>query len=336
MKVGRNEPCPCGSGKKYKHCCHDAAQLQVANINSELNHILAMDPSMSLDELNVVAQHKIFDRNNKPVDDFCGLTPVLMSNWLYAPLSEKTSIDLATPDDLSGCPVMCYLSIMVNEAIEQGGSFKLTARENLPIKIVKKANDLLPGFAISKYETCLSISEFYGSNEDKFNALHYTKVLTDLAGIFYKRSGRLHLKKSVLKEIENGGVQVLFLPMLEAAIKDYNWGYLDGFADDVYLSVIVFFMLWRVNEHASLEQLTKEVEIAFPDIIKQVEDSDYRSEEERLAFIIEYRFIKRFLEFWGFAMMNPRQSENGIKLPRQLERLPLFDQTFCFDKSLAL
>ena len=21
MKPGRNEPCPCGSGKKYKHCC---------------------------------------------------------------------------------------------------------------------------------------------------------------------------------------------------------------------------------------------------------------------------------------------------------------------------
>lgn len=21
MKPGRNDPCPCGSGKKYKHCC---------------------------------------------------------------------------------------------------------------------------------------------------------------------------------------------------------------------------------------------------------------------------------------------------------------------------
>jgi len=21
MKTGRNEPCPCGSGKKYKNCC---------------------------------------------------------------------------------------------------------------------------------------------------------------------------------------------------------------------------------------------------------------------------------------------------------------------------
>ncbi|MDR2482352.1 MAG: SEC-C domain-containing protein, partial [Treponema sp.] len=20
-KTGRNDPCPCGSGKKYKHCC---------------------------------------------------------------------------------------------------------------------------------------------------------------------------------------------------------------------------------------------------------------------------------------------------------------------------
>ncbi len=24
-KVGRNEPCPCGSGKKYKKCCGKAA-----------------------------------------------------------------------------------------------------------------------------------------------------------------------------------------------------------------------------------------------------------------------------------------------------------------------
>lgn len=26
MKIGRNAPCPCGSGKKYKNCClHKAA-----------------------------------------------------------------------------------------------------------------------------------------------------------------------------------------------------------------------------------------------------------------------------------------------------------------------
>ncbi|NLC12153.1 MAG: hypothetical protein GX767_07880, partial [Firmicutes bacterium] len=25
-KVGRNEPCPCGSGKKYKKCCGKAEE----------------------------------------------------------------------------------------------------------------------------------------------------------------------------------------------------------------------------------------------------------------------------------------------------------------------
>jgi uncharacterized protein len=26
-KIGRNEPCPCGSGKKFKKCCGLAAEL---------------------------------------------------------------------------------------------------------------------------------------------------------------------------------------------------------------------------------------------------------------------------------------------------------------------
>ena len=27
MKPGRNDPCPCGSGKKYKHCCLNAGSV---------------------------------------------------------------------------------------------------------------------------------------------------------------------------------------------------------------------------------------------------------------------------------------------------------------------
>jgi hypothetical protein len=37
-KVGRNDPCPCGSGKKYKQCCLKAEQAkaaQAANDRSE-------------------------------------------------------------------------------------------------------------------------------------------------------------------------------------------------------------------------------------------------------------------------------------------------------------
>ena len=46
-KIGRNEPCPCGSGKKYKNCClssgkyeqqHELTVLESAKIkNNEMN-----------------------------------------------------------------------------------------------------------------------------------------------------------------------------------------------------------------------------------------------------------------------------------------------------------
>ena len=32
MKVGRNDPCPCGSGKKYKACCLEQRQQEQSGI----------------------------------------------------------------------------------------------------------------------------------------------------------------------------------------------------------------------------------------------------------------------------------------------------------------
>jgi hypothetical protein len=34
MKVGRNDPCPCGSGKKLKHCCAARAQRRAETRDS--------------------------------------------------------------------------------------------------------------------------------------------------------------------------------------------------------------------------------------------------------------------------------------------------------------
>ena len=32
MEIGRNAPCPCGSGKKYKNCCAQKAQNKLAGM----------------------------------------------------------------------------------------------------------------------------------------------------------------------------------------------------------------------------------------------------------------------------------------------------------------
>jgi len=36
-KVGRNDPCPCGSGKKYKRCCGARAQTYMER-EQEIDH----------------------------------------------------------------------------------------------------------------------------------------------------------------------------------------------------------------------------------------------------------------------------------------------------------
>ena len=31
QKIGRNDPCPCGSGKKYKNCCMDSGKYETTH-----------------------------------------------------------------------------------------------------------------------------------------------------------------------------------------------------------------------------------------------------------------------------------------------------------------
>jgi len=49
MKTGRNEPCPCGSGKKYKNCCLNAAPPTFDNtrfIYTDLDNLSNQVPAL--------------------------------------------------------------------------------------------------------------------------------------------------------------------------------------------------------------------------------------------------------------------------------------------------
>ncbi|WP_090284338.1 YecA family protein [Nitrosomonas mobilis] len=330
MKPGRNDPCPCGSDKKYKHCCIDSVSKQHAEVFDEIAQIVAMNPNLTLDELNLVAEQQMHERNTQPDPDFCGLSSTQMANWLYAPFNELAWVTISIPDNLSSSPVMRYLALILDEAMQQEGSFKATSGGNLPAKLVKQACDLLPEFAVAEYETMPSISEYMGSNEDRFNALHYTRILAEIAGIICHRSGRFHIKKEAQKQFQTHGVKAFFLPMLDAAITKYNWGYLDGWEDDVDLRTYWLFMLWRLQSHSSVDQLIEEVATAFPDLVRQYPSSEYRTPQEQLGMRIESRFIERFLQFWGFVTVDPRRMFAGERVPRKVDIQPLLMQTFRF------
>lgn len=330
MKINRNEPCPCGSGKKYKRCCIDNVSKQQADVLDDITQTVAMNPNLTLDELNLVAQRKIEQRNHQPHADFCGLSPTQMANWLYAPFNELDLVTISTPDDLSSSPVMRYLALILDEAMQQDGSFKATTKGNLPAKLVKQASALLPEFAVAEYELEPSISDYMGSNEDKFNALHYTRILAEIAGIIYRRSGRFHIKKTAQTQYQRHGLNVFFKPMLEAAITQYNWGYLDSWQEDVDLRTFWVFMLWRLQSHGVIDQLMEEVYVAFPDLVRLFPSDAYTTSSQHLCARIEARFIERFLQFWGFITVNPKRYSGTKRLVRKVAIQPLLTQTFKF------
>jgi hypothetical protein len=303
---------------------------QHTQVFDDVEAMLAMNANLSLDELNTALQYKVQDRNNQPHPDFCGVTPTQMTNWLYAPFDELQWVTISTPDSLSASPVMRYLVLILDEAMAQEGSFKATTKGNLPAKLVKQASELLPEFAVAQFPINISISEFAGSNEDKFNALHYTRVLAEISGIIYRRSGRYHVKKSAQKQYQALGIQAFFKPMLEAAISQYNWAYLDGFEFDADLRTFWLFMLWRIQSHNSVDQLIKEVMTAFPDLLLAFPTDDYFSPERKLSMLIESRFIERFLQFWGFVTIDPIRYINAEPVARMVQVQPLLKQTFQF------
>ncbi len=338
MKPGRNDPCPCGSGSKYKHCCLGSQSAVHAQVRDEIAGVIALNQGLSLDELNLVVQRNMHQRNNQPLADFCGLSPTQMANWLDAPLADLKGVQIQTPADLTGSPVMCYLQLMLDTAMQNGGSFTATSKGNLPASLVKQASALLPQFAVAPSEVDLSISEFAGSNEDKFNALHYTRVLAEITGIFYRRSGSYHLKKTAQKAYLSHGIAAFFLPMLEAAVSQYNWGYLDGIEQPVDIRTFWLFMLWRLQSHANLERLTDEVATAFPDLLRQLIPTEYTGPIEMLQRLIMLRFVERFLQFWGFVTFDRgrfyRQQSITGSAECAVQVRPLMTETFSFGLSL--
>ena len=199
MKLGRNDPCSCNSGKKYKRCCMDSASKQHSEVFDEIAHTIAANPDLSLDEMNLIAQHKISGINNSSLDDFCGLSANQMDNWLRAPFNELAGVTISIPNELTTSPVMCYLAIILDEAMQQGGSFKATTKGNLPAKIAKQASELLPEFAVSEYEKPVSISEFAGYITPEFWLILQVLFTLRAAVSMLKKPPKNSIKHRVLK-----------------------------------------------------------------------------------------------------------------------------------------
>lgn len=105
MKIGRNDPCHWGSGKKYTHCCYGKEQGGPAGIFDELREFTWGREFGSPKEGQAFPDRHTGQRKRTPLDDFQGLTPQQMYGFLHfsfsppdlVTFSEKTTASLEVP-----------------------------------------------------------------------------------------------------------------------------------------------------------------------------------------------------------------------------------------------
>lgn len=68
-KYGRNEPCPCGSGKKYKKCCiesHKSLMAEVAVLDNLSNSVPDLIAAHRLEEAEKVSRQLLKQYPDQP------------------------------------------------------------------------------------------------------------------------------------------------------------------------------------------------------------------------------------------------------------------------------
>lgn len=313
MKTGRNDPCPCGSGKKYKHCClekrgdrpqPDSAQV----IADEIAGATAEQPFLSMEELNALTEQVMDQRNRRVQAEFCGLSPEQMSHLLYAPFTSSKTVRFSTDFAPASDSRIIRLFTALVEAIGKSG-LKATAKGNLPLKFCKTMAQ-----QIREEDDDTRLLRIGGiRSETDFEELHCTRLVAGLAGLMRKYRGKFVLTRKcrdMLALQDNGR---LYFELFKAYTTKFNWGYRDGYpeAEIVQFSFLYsLFLLASFGETQRPQQFYEDKFLtAFPMALEMFPETLYSTPEDEARRCYVLRAMDRFATFFGLAELTLESQE---------------------------
>ncbi|MDD2733222.1 MAG: SEC-C metal-binding domain-containing protein [Desulfuromonadaceae bacterium] len=329
MKTGRNDPCPCGSGLKYKKCCADkentgGQQTGTGSPLDGLRELLKGQNFGSLDEANAFISQHMQQQNKTVIDDFHGLSSEQMHRFLHFPFE---SPELATfPSRLDVTPKAPILTLfnLLTEAIGDDG-LKMTATGNLPRNFCREAAKVFWGE--DEYARWSRHGEL--RSEDEFAELNTARLVAGLAGLIRKYKGKFIIGKECRKVMAEQGMAGIYPRLFRSFVKEYNWGYGDRMQEIPMVQHSFLFTLHLLNKYGAEWRSSLFYEDnflqAFPMVLKEVpEISECYSPEKTLRSCYSWRCLERFARFMGLVEVE-RDPANRYTGDFRLRKLPLLD-----------
>lgn len=327
MKTGRNEPCPCGSGKKYKHCCISV----VGAVVDELSDFLSGQEFESIEELQAAADVLIARQNQEAQDDFLGLSSDQVTRMIYFAFDTPESFKFAEVLSIEPTAPILMLIEGIVSAIDDNGLAATKARGSLPQKLCREL--WIDYSQLHADEFSRSFQKV--NKEDDFFELNVARILLELAGFLRKTKGRFYLTKKYQKIAHTSGLKGVYPVIFKTYCEKFNWGYGDGYNDAPFIQDSFLFTLYLLNKYGDKIMFTSVYEDAFlqafPMAVGEMSESSYSTPEKDLQRCYYLRAIKHFLVFFGLAELEEIKGEKYSECKYKIKKAPLFDAVVSFN-----
>ncbi len=329
-KIGRNDPCPCGSGKKFKKCCMSGQATKTLlpgaqEVAEEIRKEFADRPAGSLAEAQAVANRVMERRNRTPLVEFSGLSPEQMHRFLDFPFSSPGIASFAEELDCQPeSPVMKLFSLLAN-AIGSDG-LKATAKGNLPRQFCQEAAktywEMYPDKALSGGI----------STEQDFFDLHTVRIVAGMAGLIRKYKDRFILTKKCRLAIENG-MGGVYLELFRTYTQKFNWAYRDRYQDLAIVQRSFLYTLYLLHKYGGEfrppEFYMEKFIQAFPMALAEALDRPYATSEKTVGRCYAFRSLEGFAEFFGLVEVKVLSKE-FLARKYEIKKSPLLDALVIF------
>ena len=331
--IGRNDPCPCGSGKKFKQCClskeNGTASNHGAGVMSELLRKALEDRQFnSLEEAQTFLDQITQQQNRRQLDEFHGLSPEQMHQILNFPFASPGLVHF--PEVLGATPAAPILTLFqqLTDAIGDQG-LKPTAKGNLPRNFCREA--ALVYWGEQRY---LENTRYSGINrEEDFDDLHVTRLVAELAGVIRKYKGRFILSRDCRRLLAGDGITAIYPKLFRAYVEQFNWAYRDGYPELRFIQSAFLFTLYLLSHYGDAwrPQVFYEDAFlgAFPRLLDEVPPSQVISPSETVRRGYTWRSLVHFADFLGLATVVP-VSDELLCHEYRVKSLPLLDQVVQF------
>ena len=333
MKIGRNDPCPCGSGRKYKNCCHDRQvsghpPSEAREVLDELGQMIKGQSFASLEELQAFTDRFMRQRNQAPLDDFQGLSADQMHRFLHFPFDSPELVTYAQV--VAGdpkAPILTLFGLLADAIGEQG--LKATATGNLPRNVCREAASAYWGD-----EAIREDARFAPINkEEDFSPLHVTRLVAGLAGLIRKSRGRFILGRECRRSLADHGLGGIYPRLLLSYVRDFNWGYRDRYLDLWFIQRSFLFTLYLLNMYGGewLPAVFYEDAFlrAFPRVLREVAPNPYSTPEKTVRSCYSWRALVNFGAFLGLADVEPA-TEDRMDRQYRVRKRSLLDEVVRF------